>query len=175
MSKTITYSSIRRRGTEEFNLGEMQLSKYAAVHDLLMNELSFNGMVTEITKTSVTIVTRVLNCVDTTVYSGEEDDMLPLLAVIHAWYSVDHDGAVNEAIDHLKETVGLRAFYVTHALPLMVGQNKLDRILNTLIPPHLPEDMRLAIFKLSPDDRIAVYELVDQGISYDQIRQLLFV
>jgi hypothetical protein len=156
-----------------YNQGSRVESPYAAAGHLLEFELGFGGAIKEITTTRLVTVTRIFNCLDTTVFEGSEEDMLPLLAVAYAWVGLDHEGAVDTAIEILQASVGLRAFYVTNALPLMVGQTKLQMIANAMAPFQPPDDLRPELRKLPIEDLFAIYELLEKGANYDDLRPLI--
>lgn len=50
-----------------------------ALASLVVYELGYGAIVTEVTKTRVTVVTRIMGCVDTTIFEGVEDEMTLLV------------------------------------------------------------------------------------------------
>lgn len=69
----------RQKSGEHYEYGthEYDLSKAAKI--LFENELGFGGNVTEITKTSITVITHFFGCVDTTIITSSREEMVPLI------------------------------------------------------------------------------------------------
>ncbi len=69
----------RKKDRHDYDQGTDQYPLDRAIYMLFKNELGFGGTVTELSDTSITVVTRFLGCIDTTVVTGSKEEMLPLL------------------------------------------------------------------------------------------------
>lgn len=111
----ITISDQRTRGNERpFPPIEARRTPAAALRHLVMYELGYGGDVIDITETSVTVRTNVLDCVDTVTFSGTYAEMHPLVeaAILHLELS-KHERVYQDALID-------RVMHVTKGIPLMV-------------------------------------------------------
>jgi hypothetical protein len=91
----------RKKDGQNYDQGINEYSLNKAVKILFENELGFGGTVTEITKVSITVVTRVMGCVDTTIITGLKEEMLPLIQGVRFFL---------KASDDFKEEIFSQAF-----------------------------------------------------------------
>lgn len=100
---------------------------------LLKYEFGFGGRVVSVSETELVVQTRVLASVDTMTYTGSAEEMAPLVEAARYWLAsleVDEKN-VAQTIGRLSATpgkVGMRAFYVRHLAPLLIGENRLKVI-----------------------------------------------
>lgn len=69
----------RVKSGEHFDQGVRSVSVGRATESLLRFELGFGGVVSKFSEFEIVVVTHVLGCVDTTVFSGSSSEMKTLL------------------------------------------------------------------------------------------------
>ena len=126
----ITVSGSRRRGSEFFPecpAARMDTVPKALDH-FLRSELGYGGQIEEIEEADgqieITIVTRVMNCVDTTHFRGSIDDMRPLLEA-YMFYMQAHERRgpiLDEVSQKMEAMTGMgNASLATNLAPILVG------------------------------------------------------
>lgn len=74
--KTIKVTNLRTRGNEPaFAPMVVQKSPKCALENLLIYEIGYGGHITDVSVTRIEVVTRIMGCIDTTVFEGSEADM----------------------------------------------------------------------------------------------------
>lgn len=112
----------------------MERTSIAALNQLLEFELGFGGVITAVSETAVTVRTLVFACVDTTNFSGSIEEMAPLVDAARLFaLACNHDAKnIDQTVAQLQNTAqgkGMRAFYVRHLAPLLLGANRLKIIM----------------------------------------------
>jgi len=69
----------RDRGSEHFDQGDYEIVSRLAVEKLLRFEMAYGGQITEVTDTSLTVVTCIFACKDTTKFVGPAEEMAPVI------------------------------------------------------------------------------------------------
>jgi len=103
-------------------------SPQQALHGLVKFELDYGGMITALSDVSLTVETRVLNCLDHTTFSGSKEDMHPLVETAYYFMrACKHDKqSIDEVVERLGGThKGMRVFYLTTLAPLLLGRQRL--------------------------------------------------
>ncbi len=112
----------------------MERTGIEALNHLLEFELGFGGVITAVSETAVSVRTLVFSCVDTTNFSGSAQEMAPLVDAARLFaVACNHDEQnIDQTVAQLQDTPqgkGMRAFYVRHLAPLLIGANRLKIIM----------------------------------------------
>jgi hypothetical protein len=86
-----------------------------ALDYLVTAELAFGGQLTTLTPTNITVVTRVMSCIDTTTFEGSVDEMQLLVEAAAVYTSLTdpkHESLHNTIVDAVMA--------VTKGVPLMI-------------------------------------------------------
>lgn len=109
----LRYLDYRREMSEPESANSLLCEADKTVEDafdkLFRSELMFGGQVTVLTPTRIETQTRVMSKLDTTVVTGEEAEMAPLVAVVATYVTVQHDrheNIVQRAADELMRVAG---------------------------------------------------------------------
>ncbi|MDR3616602.1 MAG: hypothetical protein P4L53_23785 [Candidatus Obscuribacterales bacterium] len=102
-----------------------------ALYSMVKFELGYGGMIVAASETSITVRTRVLNCVDHTTFSGSQQDMRPLIETAYFFMEAckHDDQSIDQVVEQLAATPsgkGLRTFYLTNLAPLLLGQKRVS-------------------------------------------------
>ena len=160
----ITISGIRHNG-EEHKLPERTVPISKALNSLVEFELGYGGNIVELTESRVVVQTRVMNCVDTTVFEGSAEDMRPL-AEVAGYYLMVSSGEANEkvissvvdALGSHGSGKGLNTLLFTNLAPLMVGAKRVKMACVLALGVEDEESARTAM-GIDYKDLIAMLEL----------------
>ena len=150
---------------------------FDAMVSLLKYELGFGGKIVEITKERVKIVTHVLSCVDTTTFSGSEEDMLPLVQATLLWAKLSSDEFVVDEI--LKKSWNMIAnkagtaspLIATKFLPMIVGQSKYIVVMAMIAGIDAVDILKVD----NNSDKLAIIQLAaETGKSFGELYSELF-
>lgn len=116
----ISKHSTRDKGRgETYDFGTAKIDLKEALISLIKFELAYGGQITDCTETRVAVRTRVLNCIDDTVFTGTAKEMEPLVRAAAYWLFVvdgikkEHEsGIMPNELDHLME--------ITKGIPLLI-------------------------------------------------------
>lgn len=106
-----------------------ELTAGAALEKLVKFELGYGGQVVSADANTITVQTRVFNCLDTSRFSGSAEEMRPLVEMVY-WFqkTAGHkDTLVDAVIEKLEDTPGkkgMRRFYLRNVAPLMLGTSR---------------------------------------------------
>jgi hypothetical protein len=175
MGRMISCSYIRVKGAEEFPAIVRQKTSAKALEDFVIHELSFGGVVVEVSEIKVLVKTAFFDCVDTTAYEGTEEEMKRIVDVAGA------SGVVNsrrdsKGIDLIAETLG-KVTGGTIPLPALmaVGLSIGDlRAKSALISAFSQYDHTKELMKRSVENCLTILSLVDEGTcSFEQALELV--
>lgn len=146
-----------------------QVGEYAALVRLLCFELGYGGIITEVTRSKVIVVTRIMNCVDTTIFTGPESEMRRVFEIASLWVLVKHDigdricqGMAQECCEKWPESVRGKALFVRNLGPILIGQHMTKVVFLTYSGIDNDDDVKAAVgFELN--DIITAVELRDEG------------
>lgn len=163
----IRITMFRDRGCEHFDQGSREVTPEQALRSLVSGELAFGGNITEATGTRLVVITRVLYCVDTTIFAGSAEEMQQLNQV--AYYYLQACGQQDVVLDGVlvaaSRMLGRQAgnpFLLTTAAPTLMGRQRLA--LSTLLAAGVTEEQEIAAgMQLSLDDLLAALELVREN------------
>ncbi len=101
-----------------------------ALDHLVKAELAFGGQVTGVSSTHLRVVTKILNCVDTTVFEGPEEEMRPILELVYFYLEANkRHGAtiIEKSVDEaIKFTDGkLTPLLMNMMGGMLIGQHRL--------------------------------------------------
>jgi hypothetical protein len=160
--KMISVYSQRIRGNESpFSPITKELSSEAALEEFIIYELGYGGQITDVTKISVTVVTYVMSCQDTTTYSGSPLEMKRLIAAAVTSMMVRNDPKV-------KDILVDRVYKATQGVPLLVVLSSgmitgnLVAQIATIVAFDLQESLE-DLKKLSVKTLFAIGSLVSEG------------
>jgi hypothetical protein len=126
MSK-IEVSFTRRRNWECFPTEKCQKPIGDALETLVIYELGYGGRITKFTKESITVVTNIMSCEDTTEFKGSLESMKPLTDFIQYYaLALKNENFQNHADEVLAMTKGI-PLLVKMSSGLIVGQSRIKR------------------------------------------------
>jgi len=112
----ISISAGRVRGNEPpFAPIQSNRTVANALDYLVAAELAFGGQLTSLTQTKVTVVTRVMSCIDTTTFEGSVDEMQLLVEAAAVYMSL-----TDPKHERLHSSIVDTVMAVTKGVPLMV-------------------------------------------------------
>ena len=125
----IRHTNLRDNGDGQKNIGDYEQSAADALRSMVVFELGYGGIVSDLSPTSVVVKTRVLACKDTTIFEGSEEEMEFIVRVAAHHVALMSDEAsrntlVEKAVDFLEMLPeGIRGvpFYITMMAPLLTG------------------------------------------------------
>ena len=130
----IRITGSRINSGQEFTSPERLVTPYRAIRSLAVNELGFGGSVTDINTrnglTTVTVVTPVMHCTDTTVFSGTDEEMSMLMEFLGCYATVvrarNLDRMSQEVLDILFRTSLRRGstLLVVNLGPILIGSSE---------------------------------------------------
>jgi hypothetical protein len=169
----INVYSQRIRGNEPpFKPITKELSPAAALEEFIIYELGYGGQIKDATKISVTVVTYIMSCKDTTTYSGSPLEMERLISAAVTSMVVRNEPKINDVMVDIVHKV-------TQGVPLLVKLScgiitgGLVAKVATIAAFDLQESLE-ALIKLSLKNLFAVGSLVSEGTcSLQEALQLL--
>ena len=82
----------RDRGVEHFIQPTLRfVNSLKALSDIIASELFFGGKIVSFNKTSLKIEAKILQCIDTSIYIGEEVEMSEVLAFVNFYLKASQD------------------------------------------------------------------------------------
>jgi hypothetical protein len=164
----IKQTNMRQKDGQVFGPDVYEKSLAKTLESLLLYEIGYGGTVTDLMPTKVTVLTRVMGCIDTVTLEGSEEDME--LIVEAATLSIATD-PYNDANDmKYREAVIDRIMSATSGSPLRIklmgdmikGESHLKVLLISLI---LKEEQTInqygsVLVKLKAKDLFALFTLV---------------
>jgi hypothetical protein len=139
----ITINNLRTRGNEPpFAPIVNETSIQKALENLLIYELGYGGIVTDITPTSVTTVSHVMGCVDTTIFTGSEEEMQLLtiaasIAVnrdlVEAVYGKNESGMADAISDYILRVTEGKPLLIEMGSGMLIGKINARLIMITML------------------------------------------
>lgn len=164
----IRMTMYRDRGSEHFDQGSYEVTPERALRSLVTGELAFGGNITEATGTRLVVVTRVLVCVDTTIFEGTAEEMHQLNQVVYYYLQAcgrQDDVLLDSVLLAAERLLGQQAgnaFLLTTAAPMLMGRQRLA--LAALLAAGVTDEQDIAAgMRLSLDDLLAALELVQEN------------
>jgi len=128
----ITVTQTRDRGDEHFGQPTLTFDDpLEAVVHLAKVELGWGGQIVEIDESHIKVQTRVLACIDISIFEGPVEEMKPLFELVYFYLEASQkhsDLIVDQTVDYtssLPNGVGNRPFFFTMLAPLLMGGNRL--------------------------------------------------
>ena len=162
----IRISMTRDRGSEHFDQGTREEQPMSALRTLVQAELAFGGEITEATGTRLTVVTRVLSCVDTTIFEGslEEMEVLNQTVLFYLQAAQEKDRVIDGVLADLARIPNGKGgvpLIINMAAPMLIGRNRLS--LATMMALGITDETDIAAgMALGMDDLLACYQLVQE-------------
>lgn len=163
----IRISMTRDRDAEHFDQGSRMEGPIEALRTLVRAELAFGGDVVEATGTRLTVVTRVLSCVDTTIFEGTAEEMAVLNQTVYFYLQAcQEQDTVMEGVladlARLPNGQGGVPLIINLAAPMLMGRNRLA--LATMMALGITEESEIAAGMLmGMDDLLAAYALMQEN------------
>lgn len=138
-----------------------------ALESLLVYELGYGGVIEEITPTKVVVKTRIMSCIDTTIFTGSEEDMAMLVEA--ASISLDADivkmVTKDKADNGIADAISTYVLKKTNGNPLLISLGSgmmLGSISIRLIMVIILQSKQYAkkLMKLKVDDLFAIFSMV---------------
>lgn len=132
---------------------------YAALRSLAVHELGYGGQLTSVdtvgNHASITVVTRVLNCVDTTTFSGTPEEMRILLEFCACYALVAQARDMNRLSQQVLDTLGVNSntLLITNMGPMLIGNSEVLTALAIWVGVRTEEEMNLAREVVSRNNR----------------------
>ncbi len=162
----ISISMTRDRDSEHFDQGSRQEEPLAALRTLVRAELGFGGEITEATGTRLKVVTRVLSCVDTTIFEGSADEMAVLNQTVYFYLQACQerdtvmDGVLAD-LARIPDGKGGVPLIINMAAPMLIGRNRLA--LATMMALGITAESDIAAGMLmGMDNLLAAYQLMQE-------------
>jgi hypothetical protein len=117
----------------------MEQTLEEAFESLTKYELAYGGRVVDASSNTLVIQTRIMSCIDTTTFTGSDEEMAPLLAIALEYERVlteKRDEVFSNAYDRLAgfgEKVKGSPLFITHLTPLLVGSGALREAARNLV------------------------------------------
>jgi hypothetical protein len=162
----IRISMTRDRDGEHFDQGTREVEPMSALRTLVQAELAFGGEITEATGTRLTVVTRVLSCVDTTIFEGSADEMAVLNQTVYFYLQAcqERDTVMEGVLADLAripDGKGGVPLIINLAAPMLMGRNRLA--LATMMALGITEESDIAAGMLmGMDNLLAAYQLMQE-------------
>ena len=156
----------RKRDREEFDFGTREVTPVQALSTLMWSELGFGGNITEATGTKLTVVTRVLACIDTTVFEGTEEEMRILNEAAYYYLKAcqQEDTVIDGVLADLARIPNGKGgvpLIINMAAPMLIGRNRLA--LATMMALGITAESDIdAGMALGIDDLVTVYQLMQE-------------
>jgi len=172
----ITTTQYRDKGMgEKYGPDEYKRSVEDALEMLVKYELGWGADVTDFCMDPPRIETRtrVMGCIDTTIFTGSVDEMKPLLSILPIWAQAKSTVAMEAIAEKVIEVTNGNALLITHGVAdLLYGKMIVKRMM--LIALGIVNDDTLKQFELltEKDFKSALSFLVE-GLSSDEILSLL--
>lgn len=100
-------------------------SRYAEVRDaitsLLKYELGYGGVVTSCKDDHIEVTTRIMHCIDRTVFSGSKEEMRDLLAATYLWLRAEKEVSVDAWYERVAQVTNGVPLYVVMAAGILKG------------------------------------------------------
>lgn len=132
MNTPISYTSHRdKQDGYNYPSVENQRSVEDALETFLLYEVGFGGRVTDVSETRVEIVTSVMNCLDTTVFEGTAEAMLPLVqvAVVAVKVQAETRTPSDHVMDRIMEITKGNPLLIKLSSGMLIGEDHLRRIM----------------------------------------------
>jgi len=132
---------------------------YEALRSLAVFELGYGGQLTSVDITdfqaSIAVVTRVLNCVDTTIFSGTREDMTVLLEFAACYAAVVASRDLNKLSQQVLDTLGVNynTLLLVKFSPIIIGSREVLSALAILAGARTEKDISLAMEVLSANSQ----------------------
>lgn len=120
----------RDRDGEHFDQGSRQEAPLEALRVLVQAELGFGAEITEASGSRLVVVTRVLACVDTTIFEGTPEEMEALNQTAYYYLAAcQEQDTVMEGVladlARLPNNAGGNPLIISMAAPMLMGRNRL--------------------------------------------------
>jgi len=165
----------RKQDRLEFDLGAREVTPTAALSTLMWSELGFGGNITEATGTRLTVVTRVLACIDTTVFEGTEEEMRILNEAAYYYLEACQKGdtvidGVLADLARLPNGKGGVPLIINMAAPMLIGRNRLALATMMALGITAESDIEAGM-SLGINDLVTVYQLMQEfpGTSFAEM------
>jgi hypothetical protein len=135
---------------------------------MLIYEIGYGGRPIEVTPTRISIRTLVMSCVDTTIFEGSEEEMIPLLSALGAYFSAVDTTSQEEMVERIIELTGGNALLVTMGSGLIMGREILRRIFLMALGIQAER-----LSGITDEQLVPVAELIREGHSVDEVQGLL--
>lgn len=120
----------RDKDGQHYDQGSREMSPLDALRILTTSELAFGGNITEASGTQITIITRVMGCVDTSIFAGSQEEMRPLNEAAYYYLRACErettvmDGVLAE-LARMPNGAGGNPLILSLAAPMVMGRNRL--------------------------------------------------
>jgi hypothetical protein len=128
----ITVKQYRDKDGERFTQMTLTFNEpLEAVAHLVRVELGWGGQIVDVSENRVKVQTRVLHCLDTSIFEGPPEEMRPLFELVYFYMEASEkhgDIIVDEAVDYtqrLPDGIGGVPLFLSMMAPLLVGGNRL--------------------------------------------------
>lgn len=162
----IRISMTRDRGSEHFDQGSREVEPLAALTTLVEAELAFGGNITEATGTKLIVVTRVMSCIDTTVFEGSAEEMQVLNETVYFYFLAckEQDTVIEGVLADLARIPngkGGSPLIINMAAPMLMGSNRLKRATLFALGLNTDEDVATGM-AMRFKDILACHQLMQE-------------
>lgn len=126
----IIVTSTRDIDGQHHDLGTYVKNVGQALESLVIYELGYGGRITELSATRAVVKTTVMNCLDTTIFEGSEEDMAPLVhvsALAAKHHGFQDERSKQEALDAVMAFTKGNPLLIKLGGDLIIGQYTVRR------------------------------------------------
>lgn len=168
----VTMTMYRRNGGPKITMGTRSASPETTAAHLVEFEFGFGGHAQEITPTQATVATQIMNCFDTTVVSGTEEDMRIVVELCAYHSAVSHetrDAIISSAVDQMQQLgISMTPLNLTMFALRFMGENSMKAAMLMAFGLREPADVEAVLARnLRYKDLAAAFELVRDGCAVE--------
>jgi hypothetical protein len=171
----IKHTNLRNNGAGRHALGDSYEQKMPeALRSLVVYEMGYGGMVTDLSFTRVVIDTHIMSCHDRTIFEGAEDEMAWLVKVAgcHALLMGDetyHKALMEHGADVMEKVTGGSPLLCAFTAPFIIGEGATRGALLLAAGVH-DETLVTKLAPLSLKELMALVELhIETGEPFEQV------
>jgi hypothetical protein len=166
----ISIVQYRERGRERFDQDTLTFTNpLEAVLHVVKAELAFGGQITEVSATRVVLQTRVFDTYDTSIVTGTDEELRPLLtlAYYHTQALAEHPGEIAagaaQTAARMSGALGGCPGFLSLTAPILLGRNQIKTSLLLACGIEDPESIQQLV-QQRLEDLVAAFQLQADGV-----------
>ncbi len=165
----ITVKQFRDRGNEHFEQATLTFNNpLEAVVHLAKAELGWGGQIVDVDENHIKVQTRVLNCLDTSIFEGSAEEMKPLFEFAYFYMETREKYSnliVDETVDYIQclpNEIGGVPLFLSILTPFLIGGNRLKVAVMLACGMRDEKDIKAGL-SAKIDDLVAAVQLSKEG------------